>query len=128
MADQRVILVIDDEPFIIDMITTYMRIRGYIVRGATNGKDGLALIPLEKPDALLLDLMMPEMDGYEVCERVRAMPEYADLPILVISASSNPTAKIRAEQAGASVYLAKPIKMPDLHRELERWLNTAPES
>lgn len=127
MADQRVVLVIDDEPFIIDMITTYMQLKGYQVRGATNGTDGLALLPLEKPDALLLDLMLPDIQGFEICERIRAMPDFADLPILIISARTDADSKARAERAGASAYLVKPIKMAELFGELERLFKTTPQ-
>jgi DNA-binding response OmpR family regulator len=123
MADRRVVLVVDDEPFIIDMVTTYLGIKGYEVHGAGTGRDGLALIPLEKPDILLLDLMLPDMDGFEVCARVRAMPEFAQMPVLVISARIDVEAMTRAEEVGADGYLTKPIKMPELLAAVEKYLN-----
>ena len=125
MADKKVILVIDDEPLVVDMITTFLGFKGYEVRGAYNGEDGLTLIPLEKPDALLLDLMLPDIEGFEICARVRAMPDFAHLPVLIITARSDPESKKRAERAGANGYLTKPLRMPDLVAELEKLLRGA---
>lgn len=126
MSDKQVVLVVDDEPFIVDMVTTYLGIKGYEVRGAYTGEDGLTLIPLEKPDILLLDLMLPDMEGFEVCARVRAMPDFAQMPVVIISARSEPESKARAEKAGANVYLTKPIKMPELLAEVEKLLRVPP--
>jgi DNA-binding response OmpR family regulator len=126
MPDKKVILVVDDESFIVEMITMYLQISGYEVRGAYTGQDGLTLVQLEKPDALLLDLMLPDIEGFEVCERVRAMPDVAHMPILIISARVDPESKARAEKAGANGYLTKPVKMAELGAELERVLNPSP--
>jgi DNA-binding response OmpR family regulator len=123
MPDKKVILVVDDESFIVDMITMYLQISGYEVRGAYTGQDGLTLVQLEKPDALLLDLMLPDIQGFEVCERVRAMPDVAQMPILIISARVDPESKARAEKAGADGYLTKPIKMAELAAELKKALS-----
>ena len=127
MPDRRVVLVVDDEPAIVDMVTTYLGFKGYEVCGANTGEDGLTLIPLEKPDILLLDLMLPDMEGFEVCARVRAMPEFARMPVLIISARVDPEAMTRAEKVGANGYMIKPIKMPDLLAEVKRLLS-APTS
>jgi DNA-binding response OmpR family regulator len=125
MADKKVVLVIDDEPFIVDMLTTFLEINGYEVRGAHNGQDGLVLVQLEKPDVLLLDLMLPDIAGFEVCERVRAMPEFAHIPVMIISARTEPESKARAMQAGANIYLTKPLKMAELVTELQKLLTAA---
>jgi DNA-binding response OmpR family regulator len=123
MPDRKVVLVVDDEPFIVDMVKTYLGMKGYEVRGAYTGQDGLTLLPLEQPDIMLLDLMLPDMEGFEVCARVRAMPDFAQMPVLVISARVDPDAMDRAERAGANGYLTKPIKMPELLAAVERFLN-----
>jgi DNA-binding response OmpR family regulator len=126
MRDKKVVLVIDDEPFIVDMVTTFLEISGYEVHGATNGLNGLTLIPLEKPDVLLLDLMLPDIEGFEVCTRVRTMPDFAHLPILIISARTDPESKARAEKAGANGYLTKPLRMADLVAEIKKLLSAPP--
>jgi DNA-binding response OmpR family regulator len=123
MSDRKVVLVVDDEPAIVDMVTTYLGFKGYEVRGANTGADGLTLIPLERPDILLLDLMLPDMEGFEVCARVRAMPEFARMPVLIISARVDPESMVRAEQVGANGYMVKPIRMPDLLAEVKRLLS-----
>jgi DNA-binding response OmpR family regulator len=127
MSDRKVVLVVDDEPAIVDMVTTYLGFKGYEVRGANTGQDGLTLIPLERPDILLLDLMLPDMEGFEVCARVRAMPEFARMPVLIISARVDPESMARAEKAGANGYMIKPIRMPELLAEVKRLLS-APAS
>lgn len=126
MPDKKIVLVIDDEPFIVDMITTFLRLKGYEVRSAFNGQDGLTLIPLEKPDVLLLDLMLPDIEGFEICQRVRAMPDFAQMPILIVSARNEPESKTRAAKVGANGYLTKPIRMLDLIAEMEKILSAPP--
>ena len=110
----KVIVVIDDEPPIVDMIKTFLTIKGYDVRGAYTGEQGLAVVQSERPDAVLLDLMLPDIEGFEVCERLRATDEFAELPILIISARTDPASRARAEQVGADVYFTKPVAMPQL--------------
>ncbi|MCD4685843.1 MAG: response regulator, partial [Anaerolineae bacterium] len=73
----------------------------------------------DKPDALLLDLMMPDIEGYEVCAELRKLPEFAKLPILIISARTDPASKRRAEDAGADAYFTKPVNMAQLVDKLE---------
>jgi DNA-binding response OmpR family regulator len=126
MPDKKIVLVIDDEPFIVDMITTFLGLKGYEVHSAYNGQDGLTLIPLEKPDVLLLDLMLPDIGGFEICQRVRAMPDFAQMPILIVSARNEPESKTRAEKVGANGYLTKPIRMFDLIAEMEKILSASP--
>jgi len=120
----KTIAIVDDEPHIIDMLSTFLQIKGYRTCSADSGEKGLVLLQLEHPDALLLDLMLPDMDGFEVLARLRAMPDYAKLPVLIVSARTDPASKARAEQAGASGYFTKPVRLSDLIAELERLLNS----
>lgn len=118
----KVIVVVDDEPHIVEMVKTFLSIKGYDVHGAYTGESGLAIVESEHPDALLLDLMLPDMEGFEVCERLRASEQFADLPILIISARSDVASRERAKAAGADVYFTKPVPMPELIAELNRVL------
>jgi inorganic pyrophosphatase len=120
MPNDKTIVVVDDEPFIVEMLSTFLEIKGYQVRGAYSGEEGLLTVQTEKPDALLLDLMLPDIDGLQVMSRLRAMPDFANLPILIISARTDTEAKVRAEQAGANDYLTKPVQMPLLADLLSR--------
>lgn len=119
----KVIAVVDDEPMIVEMLTTFLNVKGFEVRGVYSGQDGLTLVEVENPDLLILDLMLPDIEGYEVAERLRAMPSFAKLPILILSARTDQASINRAEQAGASAYLTKPVKFPVLLAEIERLLN-----
>lgn len=122
---KKTILVVDDEPHIVEMMTTFLTLKGYDVLGAYTGEGGLAMIYSEKPDAVLLDLMLPDIEGFEVCQRLRETDEFAQLPVLIISARTDSASKARAENAGADAYFTKPIAMPRLIAELEQRLEQA---
>ena len=116
----KAIGVIDDEPRIVELLTTFFEIKGYTVHGAYSGEEGLVMVQGTRPDALLLDLMLPDIGGFEVLERLRAQPDFATLPVVIISARIDPEAKTRADRAGANAYMTKPLNFPDLLAELER--------
>ncbi len=116
------IVVIDDEPYIIEMLSTFLKIKGYIPHGATTGSDGLILIDIEKPHAVLLDLMLPDIPGEEVLRRLRTNPEHAALPVLVITARTEDSAYRGAMEAGANGIMHKPVSFPTLIAELQRVL------
>ncbi len=122
---KKTILVVDDETHIVEMMTTFLSLKGYDVRGAHTGQSGLALALADPPDALLLDLMLPDLDGFEVCRQLRDVDELAHVPVLIISARTDPLSKQRAEDAGADAYFTKPVAMPQLISELEALLARA---
>ncbi len=118
----KIIAIIDDEPLMVDMISTYLRLKGYQVHGAYSGKEGLELVQSTKPDVLLLDLMLPDIDGYRLCEMLRETPAFAALPVLIVSARTDQASMERATRAGANGYLTKPVRFPALLQELDRLL------
>lgn len=122
----KTIAVVDDEPFIVEMITTFFELKGYTVRGVYTGQEGLVLTQVEQPDVLLLDLMLPDIHGYEVAETLRKDPQFAQLPIVIISARVEPESRQRAEKAGANAYLTKPLKMTEVLAEVEHALANPP--
>lgn len=124
--DKKTIMVVDDEPHIVEMMETFLGIKGYEVKGAYSGQSGLVLIQADKPDAVLLDLMMPDIEGYEVCVELRKLPEFATLPILIISARTDPASKRRAEDSGANAYFTKPVNMAELVKKLEALIAERP--
>lgn len=107
------LLIVDDE----DSIRTVLRLilvrAGYDVAEAENGEEALFKVATEKPDLIILDVMMPEMDGIEVCQKLRSEPETAELPVIMLSAKTGSYYKNRSKDAGATKYLTKPI-IPDL--------------
>ncbi len=104
------ILLVDDESDILDFISYNLSKAGYMVRAVTNGEDVLLEIAKEKPHLILLDVMMPGMDGFEVCKRIREKPEYNDVLIAFLSARSEDYSQIAGLQSGADDYIAKPIR------------------
>jgi two-component system, OmpR family, response regulator len=118
----KIIAIIDDEPPMVDMLSTFLRLKGYEVRGAYSGQDGLTLIETEQPDLVILDLMLPDIDGYTVCRRVREMKHHAHVPILIISARTDAMSVSRAESSGADAYLTKPVRFPELLAHLDELL------
>src|SRR5258707_8260466 len=103
------LLIVDDEPFTVDMLETFLQLNGFETVGAFNGEDGLVLIQVERPEIVILDLMLPDIEGYEVCQRLRSQPQSASLPVLVLSARAESASKEKAMAAGADAYMVKPV-------------------
>lgn len=108
------ILVIDDHPETLNIIQRVLQQQGYEVIGARSGVRGLALAKEELPDLILLDVMMPEMDGREVCRRLRATPPLTNVPIILFTALSEADQKLAGFDAGADDYLTKPTEPGEL--------------
>jgi DNA-binding response OmpR family regulator len=117
------VLIIDDEPFIVQLLETFLQLKGYATVGALNGQDGLILADVEAPDAIILDLMLPDIQGYEVCQRIRRDPSTRRVPILILSGRTDNGSKARAKTCGADSYLVKPVRFSELLAELQRALN-----
>ncbi|HEX3345291.1 MAG TPA: response regulator transcription factor [Polyangiaceae bacterium] len=109
---KRTILVIDDEPHIVMGLRDALEFEGFRVIAAGKGKEGVALARSEGPDAIILDLMLPDVNGYAVCEELRRID--AMVPILMLTARSQETDKIRGLDAGADDYVTKPFGVNEL--------------
>jgi DNA-binding response OmpR family regulator len=109
------ILIIDDDEDLTQMLVGRLSYRGYEVYAANNGLDGLRLAYRYHPDLVILDLMMPEMDGFEVCSRLR---ELSDVPILILSAKDADDDVIKGFQLGADDYISKPFRVWELESRL----------
>jgi two-component system KDP operon response regulator KdpE len=105
------ILVVDDVPAILRAVSAGLRARDYRVLVATTAEAGLAAVAAEAPDVVILDLGLPDIDGVEVCRRLR---EWSTVPILVLSAEGSEYRKVRALDEGADDYVTKPFSMPEL--------------
>lgn len=114
------ILVVDDDPNSLDIVRTYLESRGYTVTTADNGKDALAKLEEVQPAIMLLDVMMPGMDGWEVARIVKNHPKYCNVRVIMLTARSDFTDKHQGLRAGADDYLVKPIKLEDLGSRVER--------
>src|SRR6478735_7755086 len=107
-AGQVRVLVVDDQPPNIRLLEAILTPRGYVVRGASSGKEALAAIDEGDIDLVLLDIVMPGMDGYQVCREIRERPGTAYLPVVMVTASGDEQ-KIKALEAGADDFITKPI-------------------
>jgi adenylate cyclase len=114
VSTQAKILVVDDTPHNVKLLTDLLGVKGYAVASAATGEEGLAKLTTEKPDLVLLDVMMPGMSGYEVCQRIRANPETALLPVVLVTSLDPQQERVKGIEAGADDFLSKPINQPEL--------------
>lgn len=108
------VLVVDDEPNIVMSLEFLMRRAGFEVEVARNGKEALQALDRTPPDLMLLDVMMPEFDGYEVCQRIRARPEWNGTKIIMLTARGRDVERERGLSLGADDYVTKPFSTRDL--------------
>jgi adenylate cyclase len=113
MTDEPLVLAVDDLPANVRLVDAVLSPRGYRVHPAGSGPEALRLVGELHPDLVLLDIVMPEMDGYEVCRRLREDPATAFLPVVMITASGDQE-KVRAIEAGADDFVAKPFDQAEL--------------
>ena len=113
------ILVVDDEPGTLKMLEMTLKLEGYEVATARDGQTALELIPEFKPDLLILDVMMPRVDGFELCQKIKSTPETRRIGVLVITGHSSEENMQQALAAGADAYLTKPFAMKTLQRSLQ---------
>ena len=121
MSDQVRILCIDDEPGVVELISLILKPQNYQVEGATSGREGLAAMRESPPDAVLLDIMMPDMDGWEVYQEMRADDTLREVPVIIVTARNSSFEEIIArERAGVSDYVTKPFVPNDLRSSLAK--------
>lgn len=112
---QRKVVCVEDEPEMIDLIRLILSRKGFEVIGAEGGAKGLAKIRAEKPDLVLLDLMMPEMDGWQVYQQLKADPETAEIPVIVVTAKAQNIDKVLGLHiAKVDDYIPKPFSLQEL--------------
>ena len=125
------ILLVDDEPDIIEIIQYHLEKEGYLVKTASNGIECLSIAKSFVPDLILLDVMMPEMDGIEACEQIRKIPELQHTLITFLTARGEDYSQVAGFEAGADDYITKPIKPKVLVSKIKsllRRLNTITDS
>jgi PleD family two-component response regulator len=116
------ILIVDDEPFNVDTLEQELDDLGYATVSAANGKQALTQVAAEEPDLILLDIMMPEMDGFQVLSHLKAEAAWRDIPVIVISAMTDLGSVVKGIKLGAEDYLAKPFNEVLLRARLEAGL------
>lgn len=111
---KQTILVVDDEQDLLDLIEYNLRKEGFNVLKAENGRSGIDIAREQKPNLVLLDIMMPQMDGIEVCDRMRDDPELKHIPIIFLTARSDEKTEVEGLNKGADDYITKPISTTKL--------------
>jgi DNA-binding response OmpR family regulator len=103
------VLIIEDEPHIVLSLEFLLQREGYEVAAAGDGEEGLALARRFRPDVVLLDIMLPGRSGYEVCRAIKADPEMASVPVIMLTAKAQEVERVKGLGLGAAAYLAKPF-------------------
>ena len=129
MAEERRILCIEDEPEMIDLIRLILERKGFEVLGAVGGQEGLDAVRREKPDLVLLDLMMPDVDGWEVYRQMKAEEGLKDIPVVVVTAKAQSIDKVLGLHiAKVDDYVTKPFGPGDLLEAVDRVFEKQAES
>lgn len=127
-SEERTILVVDDEVDLLDLLRYNLEREGFEALTATNGIEGLATARRAKPDLIVLDVMMPGMDGIEVCRTLRQDAVLRDTPIIMLTARTEDDDYIRGLDVGADIYLGKPLSVPVLLSQVKALFRRADRS
>jgi DNA-binding response OmpR family regulator len=119
----KYVLIVDDEPNIVLSLEFLMKKEGYEVRSASNGKEAMDTIAEKIPDLILLDVMMPRMDGYEVCQELRANPAWEDMKIIMLTAKGRDVEREKGLALGADDYVTKPFATQELVSKVKTLLD-----
>lgn len=117
------ILVVDDHQEMVDLIQESFKLRGYDVLGASNGQEALAKVYQEKPDLILLDIMMPMIDGYEICKTLKNNDETKHIPVILITVKGNESDIEKGFEVRADGYVVKPFDPKELTEFAEKFLS-----
>jgi len=117
------ILIVDDEVDLVETVRFPLELEGFDTLVAYNGEDGLNQARKEKPDLIILDLMLPKLDGYKVCRLLKFDERYKDIPILMLTAKTQEKDKILGKETGADEYITKPFEMDYLLEKVKAYLS-----
>jgi DNA-binding response OmpR family regulator len=121
--NQKKILVVDDEPDLVETVRFPLEMEGFHVLVSYNGEDALNQARKENPDLILLDLMLPKLDGYKVCRLLKFDERYKHIPILMLTAKTQEKDKILGKETGANEYITKPFDIDELMEKVKSYLN-----
>ena len=125
MNDLATVLVVDDIPANRKLLTDVLSNAGYVVIAASSGEEALEKVASAKPDLVLLDILMPGLNGYEVCQRLRADPTTGVLPVVMVTALDPTEERIKGLDAGADDFLTKPVNAAELLARVRSLLRIA---
>jgi len=116
------ILVVEDEESLLKLESILLTSKGYEVKGVSNGQAALDAIAEEHPDLVLLDIMLPEIDGFEVCRRIKSNEATRNIPVIMLTAKKTRDDMARGEKVGADWYITKPFKSAMVIETIQRFL------
>ena len=122
---QKTILIVDDEKQLVSLVKLHMEMAGYEVLSAKDGEEALEIVRKESPDLIILDLMIPKIDGWEVCRRIRAESKVGNIPIIMLSARTETEDKLKGYECGTDDYVTKPFSPRELVARVKRVLARA---
>jgi len=122
---QKTVMIVEDEPDVSELFAEMMRLSGLRVIKTYTSTPAMALIEQESPDLVILDVMMPDVSGLEVLTYLRSNPNLASIPVVIVSAKASPADIKAGLDAGATVYLTKPVGYTDLKAAVDRLLQAA---
>ena len=124
--DQKTVLIIEDEEDAAELFAEMMRVSGFRVIKTSKSVPAIAMMNTEKPDVVLLDIMMPEISGLDILRQMRRDPNLANIPVIVVTAKGMPADIKNGMEAGASTYLTKPVGFRELKEAVDRTLESKP--
>jgi len=116
------VLIVDDDSDFRKVTGLSLSDSGYKVFEASSGREAINLARQARPDLILLDILMPGLDGYETCRQLKTNPATGHIPIIVLTALGDPATRYKAQQAGADACVAKPVRLQELHEQVKRLL------
>lgn len=123
MAVLKKILVVDDDPYILMSLEFLMKKNGYDVMVARNGTEALDLVEKKLPDLVLLDIMMPDVDGYEICKHIKSSKKLKEAKVVFMSAKSKEVDIRKGYDLGASLYITKPFSTREMMKQINELMN-----
>lgn len=120
---KKKILVVEDEQALLTLQSMLLSIEGYTVEGVMNGQTALDVVETMKPDLILLDIMLPEVDGFQVCRQLKSNEATRHIPIIILTAKKSKEDLIMGEQAGAEMYITKPYKTSMVIEAIQKLLS-----
>lgn len=123
--DQKTVLIIEDEEDAAELFAEMMRVSGFRVIKTSRSAPAITMMTVDKPDLVLLDIMMPEVSGLDILRQMRREPYLANIPVIVVTAKGMPADIKNGMEAGANTYLTKPVGFQELKEAVERTLGAA---
>lgn len=118
------ILLVDDDPYMMDILTAILTSEGYEIEPAGDGEEALQKIADVKPDVIVTDVMLPKLDGWKLCKKVKENPETKMIPILIMTAKGEQMSELMSYESGADAYISKPFQNKDLVNSIKQLLGS----